>query len=44
MTINWFSEKDIKILPAIKVYNLHGLVLPHAGISFWRYNKSYNTV
>ena len=30
----WFSREDITIFTPIKVYNLHGLVLPHAGTKY----------
>ena len=32
--ITWFSKDDIKIFKPINVYNLHGVVLPHAGTKF----------
>ena len=32
--IVWFSESDIQKLKQIEVYNLHGMVLPHAGTSY----------
>ena len=34
MDTTWFSEDDIEIFKPIKVYNLHGLVLPHAGTKY----------
>ena len=30
----WFDKKDLTIKPIIKVDNLHGYVLPHAGTSY----------
>lgn len=30
----WFSPNDIDISDPIKIYNLHGMVLPHAGTSY----------
>lgn len=32
--VKWFSKDDIKKLTPITVYNLHGIVLPHAGTSY----------
>ena len=34
MDTTWFSRNDIELFEQIKVYNLHGLVLPHAGTKY----------
>ena len=34
MNTTWFSEDDIEIFKPTKVYNLHGMVLPHAGTKY----------